>query len=336
MSRKVLYTCRNGLGDKLLDVVGSYTFLTYMNYIPAIFLNPDAHKFEWGPSAYDERLFDFQDFELIHYGNSDNYIRGQTKLYIEQHGQSSIILSPVKSYELLRTYYPDITFEEVSRKFAENAKKIIQPASWLTSRYPAGLENAYGLHLRKSDKIKKDCDKDWSKWGETDLDEFFVTMRKVIEYVEGIIKTESNPSFFIVSEDKAWKNEITNVIKNIGIENLNEVKFIDVDYGEDRDKLNAAYINYESVLDMFCLSKCKTIIQGVKYSAFSIIAAILGNNKLVNFSEYTNNHDKCYIHLWESILEINNVPMNYDHKDYEFVSAFINRPETNITSVWEE
>jgi hypothetical protein len=56
---------------------------------------------------------------------------------------------------------------------------------------------------------------------------------------------------------------------------------------------------------MFCLSKCKEILQGVKYSTFSILASLLGNNKLRNYSNNTDSYDVCLIHSWSSSIEIN-------------------------------
>jgi hypothetical protein len=61
------------------------------------------------------------------------------------------------------------------------------------------------------------------------------------------------------------------------------------------------------MLDFFSLSKCKVIIQGVKYSAFSIVASLVGNETITNLSGSLENDHLCIIKLWNSVLKINNV-----------------------------
>jgi hypothetical protein len=79
---------------------------------------------------------------------------------------------------------------------------------------------------------------------------------------------------------------------------------------------------------MFCLSKCKTILQGVKYSTFSILASILGNEKLNNYSKYLNNN-LTLINNWNSVIEINNIK-NYNIEEYFDLAKDIPNIETNI------
>ena len=58
-----------------------------------------------------------------------------------------------------------------------------------------------------------------------------------------------------------------------------------------------------SVLDLFALSWCKEILQGVKYSTFSMSAAIIGNCKLRNYSHLVNNIN--LVNAWNTVIEIN-------------------------------
>ena len=91
----------------------------------------------------------------------------------------------------------------------------------------------------------------------------------------------NEPSFLIVSEEEEWKNEIKNTINNIALKYNKKIKIIEIDYTNEYN-----IENYTSVLDMFCLSMCKEILQGVKYSSFSIISSIIGNNRLENYTTY--------------------------------------------------
>ena len=73
---------------------------------------------------------------------------------------------------------------------------------------------------------------------------------------------------------------------------------------------------------MFSLSRCKVIIQGVKYSTFSILASLLGNNKLINYSSICESHDTCLIHTWNSVVEING-EKSLDKENLQKVCKFI-------------
>jgi hypothetical protein len=141
---------------------------------------------------------------------------------------------------------------------------------------------------------------------------------KLLEDVEYISIHEPNSSFLIVSEDNNWKKEIENKISQFGIQ------IIQLNY------INDTYSNYNSVLDMFCLSKCKEIIQGVKYSTFSILASLLGNGKLRNYSHHIDSYDICLIHIWSSVVDINN-KKNFDIDLHDKLTKNVSKLITNIT-----
>ena len=99
------------------------------------------------------------------------------------------------------------------------------------------------------------------------------------------------------------------------------VRILTPTYMEDR--------NSNSVLDMFCLSKCKLILQGVKYSSFSMIASILGARKLVNYSHLLESRDICLLPSWNSVVEING-KMNNDLSLHKRVTEGVTELSTNI------
>ena len=84
---------------------------------------------------------------------------------------------------------------------------------------------------------------------------------------------------------------------------------------------------------MFCLSKCKEILQGVKYSTFSILSSILGNGKLRNYAHFTNTYNICLIHTWSSIIEINN-KKNLDIEIHKKIANTISNLTTNIDKIY--
>jgi len=295
----------NGLGDKLLDLIGFYIICKYLNYIPYVtFVNDN--QFIWGNNNYDIRLFIFD--EIIVSDEKCNF-------YLNSSRNPSSSLCPYKVYEFIKPSFPEITFEEISDDFIKYSKILIKPSEVILSKIPNNIENAYGIHLRKSDKIIGSCGDIRHENSNT---EFEIITKKLLEDVENIIISddEEEPTFLIVSEDNTWKKEVYDIIMNISNNNNKIIKIIEIDYEND-----ANYCNYNSVLDMFCLSKCKEILQGVKYSTFSILASLLGNHKIRNYSKYTDSYNICLIHSWSSVIEIND-SKNFD---IEFHKTITNR-----------
>jgi hypothetical protein len=57
---KANISLNNGLGDKMLDLIGFVVICKYLNYTPNITFNNSSH-FAWGGNNYDKRLFEFSD-----------------------------------------------------------------------------------------------------------------------------------------------------------------------------------------------------------------------------------------------------------------------------------
>lgn len=283
--KKISYTCTNGLGDKLLDVIGIHVLCHYLELNPKIKFNKDHQEhFDWGSNIYDTRLFEpieaFTQLENCEYHiNSPN---------------PSSSLSPYKVYKYLCDQNKPVVLTDINDKYHEYAK-LIKPAEPIRERLPQVLEKAYGIHLRKSDKVKSQgCD----IRHENKIDEFTIILENLLKDVEKIIIEEENPVFLVVSEDKAWKKTITEYI----FENAKgkHIEFIELDYSNPKE-----YMNFEGILDMFALSRCKTIMQGVKYSSYSILAALISKNKLINYSHTLESNMECLIYSWNSAVEIN-------------------------------
>jgi len=276
----------NGLGDKLLDMIGFVVLCKHLNYNPNIIFC-DSGVYVWGMPIYDIRLFNFNEITIA---DEDCYFN-------IHHHSPSCSFCPYKVYEFVKEIFEEITFESINNDFVEYSKKIIQPSEIILSKIPNNIEKAYGIHLRKSDKCN-DCG---CLAYENTVNEFEIITKKLLEDVECIIISEEEPTFLIVSEDNNWKLEITNIIKDMSINTNKQIKIIDVAYDDKSE-----YIQHDAVLDMFCLSKCKEILQGVKYSTFSILASLLGNNNLRNYSNYVDTYEINLLHGWSSVIKINN------------------------------
>lgn len=289
------FTCSNGLGDKCLDIIGVNVLCDYLGYCPIIKFNKDFEEhFEWGTNQYDTRLFD---------GLSNPSLPSEYDYMIKAPNASSS-LCPYKTYEFLYDLGVPVCFFDINQKYREVAKILIRPSPIIEARLPQVLENAYGIHLRKTDKIKSHgCD----IRHENKFDEFAIIIEKLLENVKKIIKTETEPTFLIVSEDEIWKNTIQEMILEEGEKDESEQKTIKI---INLDDSPLPYTNYKSVLDMFALSRCKNILQGVKYSSYSILAALIGNGKLVNYSPALESNTECLIYAWNSVVEINGEYMN--------------------------
>ena len=102
MNNIVNITLANGLGDKLLDLVGFFVLCKHLNYKPKITFDNNGN-FAWGNNNYDTRLFNFNDIII-----SDD----TCNFYLHSPNPSSS-LCPYKVYEFISKFYPEITFEKI-------------------------------------------------------------------------------------------------------------------------------------------------------------------------------------------------------------------------------
>jgi hypothetical protein len=208
MNNNVFISLKNGLGDKLLDMIGFYIICKYLNYIPNVQFNKQIKIFPWGNNYYDSKLFIFDDIIITDDNFSINRkvikhnkkVKIYDNLYIDSPNPSAS-LCPYKVYEFIKKYIPEVTFEEISNKYVEYGKNIIKPSEIITSKIPLGIENAYGIHLRKTDKVQI---KNNNFLYENSENEFDIIISKLLENIKEICKKEDNPSFLIVSEDIEW------------------------------------------------------------------------------------------------------------------------------------
>jgi hypothetical protein len=307
-----IITLNNGLGDKFLDLIGFYVLCKNLNYNPNVIFNNNK-KFVWGNNNYDTRLFNLQGITIANNNTKGDY-------YVDSPNPSSS-LSPYKVYKFIKRINNNISFKKISNDFVVYSKKIIKPSDIILTNIPKDIENAYGIHLRKSDKVNNNGD----IRHENTIKEFEILTFKLLEDVENIIINEIDVKFLIVSDDDIWKKEISDVILNMSNKYNKKIKLINIVYN-NKDN----YSQYNSVLDMFCLSKCKEILQGVKYSTFSILASLLGNNKLRNYSNYLDSYNICLIHTWFSVIN----DKKFNRENIKKISYEINNINTNINKIF--
>jgi len=333
--------CNNGIGDKLLDIIGlsTYSFITNKNC--KFILNDFIKDYNFGmKNYYDIKFFNFNNIIVnnTYINNNDQILLVSSKFNKKSKRYNSIELenkaddyvipdailnneknieyyyhsisySPVNIYKNLKEF----SLEDISNIYSRIAENI-QPSNYIESLIPNELNNSYGVHLRRTDKIKSNTEYDIKKnayfhiWSNS-IDEYNYIINKTKEYILNIIEKNNNESFFVCSEDKEYKLYFQDwIIKNGGnIIIINE------------DLLNNNEENEQilPILEMFCLSRCKEIIQGVKYSSYSITAALIGKHKkITNFLDIDDN----FTNIFKSVLNINNSKINL-----ELIYSIINK-----------
>jgi hypothetical protein len=287
-----------GVGDRLCDIIGSYIISKYLGYKLNVLFNPVVGtKHDWGINdIFDIRLFDFNNDNIIIF-NNENDCKNNYKYFIKI-GNASSSSSPYNLYKFINNINKDITFNEIIDNYCIYAKEIIKPSKIIEDNIPENLNNSYGIHLRKTDKVNNNVHDIRHL---STIEEFNIMSNVLFTDICNIILTEDNPSFLLTSDENNWKEYFKNQLLKFANDNNKTINFINVNYNNSN-----TYDNYNAILDLFCLSKCKKIFQDVKYSSFSLIASIIGNNEIINYSHLTEVHKYCLTHLYNPVININN------------------------------
>jgi hypothetical protein len=288
-------TKEGGLGDKLLSILGMLVFCDFIQHKPVILFNTRLREYPWGLNKYDLRLFAFEDIEVI-----DNTIQHKYENTMYQFLETgcSTDMSPYLLFNYInKNQRQQFSFEYISEKYNEHANNL-KPSFHIIHDIPIDISGSYGIHLRKTDKVSENP----YLFHENTQSEFQLIIRYLMDDLTHIIMNEIEPKFVIVSEDEEWKTEFMHLLETISTKACKRISVIKIHY--DEDKINE-YAGYKSVLDMFCLSKCKTIFQSVKVSTFSTISALIGDVPVINYSHHLDHYDTLFIHIWSSVITIN-------------------------------
>jgi len=287
-------TKEGGLGDILLSIIGMLVFCEIIQQKPVVIFNARLRNYPWGSNEYDLRLFDFENIEII---DKSMYNKYSNTMHQFLETGCSTDMSPYLLYSYLNKTQHLLDFKYISTKYNEYAR-CLKPSLHISNYIPSDVNGSYGIHLRKTDKVSENP----YLFHENTISEFDLITKKMIEDLTHIIINEIDPKFIIVSEDEEWKFMFTEILEKISLTKSKNINILKVNY--DKHKINE-YFGYKSVLDMFCLSKCKKIFQGVKVSTFSTVSALIGNVPIIKYSHYLNNYDNLFIHLWSSVVTIN-------------------------------
>lgn len=252
--RKIVFRGPAGIGDRLSALVCYKVICDYKGYDLIMFNTCEE----------DDRCYDFQsfiEFEGLEYTDDP----ADFDDYINHHGY----ISSLHCNEILKTM---ATPDEVYKKYIETFRKI-KPTEIVKSYFPdEPLDDVYGIHLRKGDKIQSIPFFTFSQHS-TSQDEFDTVIEKLLQDVKVIIETENNPKFLVVSESQSWRKEFIEKMKSLGNFTLIEVK----------DVPKNTHKGIESIVDFFALAQCKKLFMGIGFSVFTIAASIIGDKPLVTY-----------------------------------------------------
>lgn len=299
MDNEILFeTSDTGLGDTMLSIIGFIILCEMMDDTPIIKFNNKKIICEWGSNEYDINNFIF-DFDFIHFNKNKTYHR---KIM----NQTSITFSPLKLYNLLKHKH-NINYIDFSNKYKIIASKI-KPSKQIEEYIP-NLNDVYGIHLRRTDKIKLNREIEH----ENTIDEFNCIIYYLINDIIELLNNDNETKLLIVGEDKEWNLEFKTMIQSKYNKDIN---FVNILYPEN-------YINegFNVVLDMFCLSRCKKIYQGVKWTTFSSLSALIGNVDIVNYYYKLPEQESNFIYTWKSVLNING---KTEYTEYENIGNRLN------------
>lgn len=263
--KKCIVTANNGIGDQLVCYICAMVICKLHGLELTIEWSNIHIDTRHGDCLYSDKLFDI-DCDIV-------YNRQDSEYDFEiDHSKSTIAISPLNIY-----LNEKITFDSLVQLIHEQSNRI-KPAKFISDfidqNVDQDIHNAYGIHLRHTDKIK---DK---------LMPIFILMKisstkyeKLINNLKNhitiILNTSQSPTFFVTSEDSNIEREFIKWIEKIACELNKSIKIIQK---PDYDLLGD-FKGKQDVIDMFLLSKCKTILSGTNFSNYSILAALLSKNK---------------------------------------------------------
>lgn len=143
------------------------------------------------------------------------------------------------------------------------------PCQKLNDRINQSIHDAIGIHIRLSDKCVESPDA--FTMTRNDYDAIKHQCKQLIAQ-----QPTETTKFFVCSEDQNASNELKMYIRGLG------KTVVEVDHGDLKQDEHA-------ILDFFCLSRCKLIVQCTKYSTFSIAASLINRVPLLNFYGFENN-----------------------------------------------
>lgn len=193
----------NGLGDRLLDVVG-FTVL-------CSFFGVDKY-IDWA-AFVKNRLYDVKLLQLP----CDIKTKDTPADIVVHNENQSVSLSPIHVFATLKRTFPDITFEEVVQRYISTAQSI--KPSCILEPYVPDLRDHICIHLRRTDKLTNCGD----MRHETNMLEYDAIMGRLMTYLNSLIDNGSS-KFYVISDDPEYKQVFIEKLHDIAKSHTLKVK----------------------------------------------------------------------------------------------------------------
>lgn len=282
-----------GLGDRLLDMVGLYAFSKVTNTTFNITWHQD------NPSrSYGIQLLDFSNFDMFRFNN--------IKLNNHFNKTTGFGTSPYFMMKFLRKNNVTIDPHILVKYYLECAK-LIDFHPLIKKSLPDRMKESVAIHLRRTDKINNSGD----MVHETSTNEYERINDRLQQYIDKLVSDKHDTCFYVISDDDDYKNTfISNLTKRHPT--ISVITTSKTDLPDDVKHIDGAF----SVFEFYCLSQCRMILQCIKMSTFSTCAALISQVPLVSFMDYTREWS---LLAWKPCiyLELNGVMYAHDYKESE-------------------
>jgi hypothetical protein len=327
----LVFRPRSGLGDRLLDVTGFVALCRRLGRRPVVEWKVQPENAAWGVGVFDRGLFDFGGgLEVVPDGCGGGHPRVVAP-------DMAVSLSPLRLYQFLeaisagsathpqgdwdRQQQQDAALVRLSAECIKAAREAIRPSPEVWRRMPFRdpavwqQPGTVAVHLRRTDKITSTGNPrhettpleyrrimaDLSAWLDKYVDQYVEQADQYVDqYVDKGADREAVPRdkvlLLLCSEDAAYRDMFAQKLRQ---RHGARVSILQPDYGPAPGAA-APPDGLGAVLDLFCMSRCEHILQGVKFSTLSTLAAVLGGSTLHNFSASTDT----LLQLWRPCVTL--------------------------------
>jgi hypothetical protein len=261
----ILEGSSSGLGDRLLDMIAAKVIAYHLKLSLQVIWDDSNLQYMDGLGGKHliKRHYNYKEFMNLDSWNVCMKSQPQPHTHPNVHllvlptlGASGHVLYAKELLDIKQCF---LSVDRLAQDYKNEAHKI-KPTDAVSKKIPTILTSCVGIHLRTSDKITSTSS---SNGNTTGIDEYNTIMTRIL----GHIKMSKESCFFICGEEIDVVSRLKDTILQINP----LVTFAEPAYEPDGSPIN-------DYIDLFSLSKCKYVIQGIKHSTFSLIASIIGNH----------------------------------------------------------
>ena len=135
-------------------------------------------------------------------------------------------------------------------------------------------------------------------------------MHAFLNDVQNMIISDLESKFFVTSDDKEFKMILVNGLYDFAAKHNKIIHVMVTDPDSIPNHHSGAYDVYE----LFSIMRCKKIIQGIKYSTYSMLSALTSQTTLYN---YHYDEPEWLLHIWKPCLYVVHYDKNGHHSLFD-------------------